>query len=167
MEKTYRVLLVDDEVNVLNALARSLRKEPYEVMIAGSAMEGLNKLYTTRVDLIISDYKMPVHDGVEFLKRVAADYPDTIRIILTGHADMEAAIAAINEGGVYRFLTKPWDDQDLRITIRLALEHLKLQRENRALSAEVHKQKQILKDLETEHPGIGSVEKDEKGTILI
>jgi len=167
MDRPYRILLVDDEVNVLNALARSLRKEPYEVMIAGSAMEGLNKLYTTPIDLVISDYKMPVHDGVEFLKRVAADYPDTIRIILTGHADMEAAIEAINSAGVYRFLTKPWDDQDLRITIRLALEHLKLQRENRALSAEVNKQQQILKDLELEHPGIGSVEKDEKGTILI
>ena len=167
MEKPYRILLVDDEVNVLNALARSLRKEPYEVLIAGSAMEGLNKLYTGQIDLIISDYKMPVHDGVEFLKRVAADYPDTIRIILTGHADMEAAIEAINSAGVYRFLTKPWDDQDLRITIRLALEHLKLQRENRALSVEVQKHQQILKDLETEHPGISQIKKDETGAILI
>jgi DNA-binding NtrC family response regulator len=136
-------------------------------MIANSAMEGLNKFYTSQIDLVISDYKMPIHNGVEFLKRVAADYPDTIRIILTGHADMEAAIEAINSAGVYRFLTKPWDDQDLRITIRLALEHLKLQRENRALTAEVQKQQQILKDLELEHPGIGKVEKDEKGTILI
>ena len=64
MEKAYKVLLVDDEMNVLNALARSLRKEPYEVIIAASAMEGLNKLYATRIDLIISDYKMPVTQPV-------------------------------------------------------------------------------------------------------
>ncbi|MDD5224139.1 MAG: response regulator [bacterium] len=177
MEKAYKILIVDDEVNALSALAQLLRKEPYEIMIAGSALGGLNKLYASPVDLVISDFKMPVHDGVEFLKRVAMDYPDTIRIILTGHADLEAAIAAINEGGVYRFLTKPWNDQDLLITIRLALEHLQLQRENRSLAAEVREQHQILKDLEKEYPGIRKaekeypeickVEKDEKGTIII
>ena len=166
-EKWYRILIVDDEMNVLRALSRSLRKEPYEVITATSANIALDYFSEKPFDLVISDYMMPKYNGIEFLSRIHEDYPDTIRIILTGYADMDAAIKAINEGGVYRFLTKPWNDEDLKITIRLALEHLALLRENRRLANELKQKNQVLQALEGEHPGISQVKRDEQGRVIL
>lgn len=166
-EKRYRILIVDDEMNVLRALSRSLRKEPYEVITATSANIALDYFSEKPFDLVISDYMMPKYNGIEFLSRIHEDYPDTIRIILTGYADMDAAIKAINEGGVYRFLTKPWNDEDLKITIRLALEHLALLRENRRLANELKQKNQVLQALEGEHPGISQVKRDEQGRVIL
>ena len=163
----YRILLVDDEDNVLRALSRSLRKEPYDVVTASSAKIALDYFIEEPFDLVISDYKMPRFNGIELLTRIHDDYPDTVRIILTGYADIEAAIAAINDGGVYRFLTKPWNDEDLKITIRLALEHLRLQRENRRMARELERKDSILRALESEYPGISEVRRDENGAVII
>ncbi len=167
MNLTRRVLVVDDEVNICNALRRSLRKEGYEILVANEPAQGLEILKTEKVDLVLSDHLMPNMTGLEFLTIVRDRHPDTVRILLTGHADMETAIKAINDGQVYRFLTKPWDDVELKVTLYLAFEHLELQREHRRLIATVRRQDNLLKVLEKQYPGIASIQRDENGAILI
>jgi DNA-binding NtrC family response regulator len=166
-EPPRRILIVDDEENVCNALRRSLRKEGYELHFANQPSEGLELLKKTPVDLVLSDHLMPNMTGLEFLKLVHDRYPDSIRMMLTGHADMQTAIAAINQGEIYRFLTKPWDDTELKVTLYLAFEQLNLQRENRKLLAMVRRQQDLIMDLEREYPGIGTLVRDSEGAILI
>lgn len=129
----YRLLLVDDEPNVLKALQRVFRQENYFVATAANASEALEMMQREPFQIVISDYQMPGMDGAEFLKKVKALYPDTLRIMLTGHADTGAVMGAINAGAVYKFILKPWDDDDLRVTVALALEQYDLIRKNRAL----------------------------------
>lgn len=162
-----RILIVDDEENVLKALRRSLRRENYELFFASQPAEALEVLKTTPVDLVLSDHLMPEMTGLELLKIVHDRYPDTMRIMLTGHADMQTAIEAINHGEIYRFLTKPWDDTDIKVTLYLAFEQLELQRENRRLLATVRRQHDLIASLEEEYPGIGHLVRDPQGAILI
>lgn len=144
--KGYSILLVDDEQNILSSLKRLFRKEPYKVTLANSAEEGIKKLKEKeKFQLIISDYRMPGKTGVEFLKEAKDICPNSIRIILSGYADIGAILSAINEGEVYKFLTKPWDDDDLKITIRRALEQFELANENKYLAKEL---KELNRDLE-------------------
>jgi len=161
------VLFVDDEPHVINALKRALHKEPYEILTANSAREALDILAHTSVDLVVSDEMMPGMSGSDFLSIVCRNYPDTIRIVLTGHATLDATIRAINEGRIYRFFTKPWNDVDLAVTIREAL-HLKdLIEENKKLLKKVRRQKAVIRDLEKQYPGITDVKRDSGGTILL
>jgi type II secretory ATPase GspE/PulE/Tfp pilus assembly ATPase PilB-like protein/DNA-binding NarL/FixJ family response regulator len=140
----YRLLLVDDEPGVLKALTRVFRQEAYEVVTAANATEGLARLREHTVHLVISDYLMPGINGAEFLRQVKALSPDTLRIMLTGHADTGAVMGAINEGAVYKFILKPWNDDDLRVTVALALEQFDLVQRNRALAHEnTRKSKEI------------------------
>jgi two-component system, probable response regulator PhcQ len=162
-----RILIVDDEENVCHALRRSLRKEGYELFFGKEPREGLELLQKQTVDMVISDHLMPNMTGLEFLKLVRDRYPDMMRLMLTGHADMQTAIDAINQGAIYRFLTKPWDDTDLKVTLFLAFEQLELERENRRLLAMVRRQYDLLKSLETDHPGIGHVVRDAEGYVLL
>jgi type II secretory ATPase GspE/PulE/Tfp pilus assembly ATPase PilB-like protein/CheY-like chemotaxis protein len=134
--KRYRLLIVDDEPGILKSLTRTFRAEAYEVITAGNGNEALAVLREAPVHVIISDYMMPGINGAELLKQVKTLYPDTIRIMLTGHADTGAVMGAINEGAVYKFILKPWNDDDLRITVSLALEQFDLVQKNRALSLE-------------------------------
>lgn len=129
------ILIVDDEQAVLDGLARSLRRPEYAVLTATSPDAAGELLRTHTVDLVISDHLMPGTTGIEFLKLVRDRYPDTVRIMLTGHADMETAVKAINEGEIYRFLSKPCSAVELQVTVHLALEQLELARENRRLLA--------------------------------
>ncbi|NMF86923.1 ATPase, T2SS/T4P/T4SS family [Aromatoleum petrolei] len=132
----YRILFVDDEPAILKALTRIFRSQSYEVLTAGNSTEALARLKEAPVQVIISDYMMPGMNGAELLKHVKKLYPDTIRIMLTGHADTGAVMGAINEGAVYKFILKPWNDDDLRVTVSLALEQFDLVQKNRALTAE-------------------------------
>ncbi len=108
-----KVMLVDDEPHVTAALQRGLRREPYDIVTAHSADEALEVMDRERVDVVVSDERMPNMSGSEFLSIVRRDYPDTVRIILTGQASLDAAMRAINEGQVYSFLSKPCDDGEL------------------------------------------------------
>ena len=135
----YRLLLVDDEVAIVNALRRVFRQENYEVLTANSGQEGLARLAEGPVQLVISDFMMPGINGAQFLREVKQRSPDTIRIMLTGHANTDAVMGAINEGAVYKFILKPWNDDDLRITVALALEQFDLITRNRALKTENEK----------------------------
>ena len=162
-----KVLFVDDEPRVTESLKRALRKEPYEILSANSANEGLKVLAREPVDVVISDEKMPGMPGSEFLALVRKQYPETIRIILTGGASMEAAIRAINEGEIYRFLTKPCNEVDLAITIRQALQLKDLMVISRRLLEKNKGQSVLLQDLEKKYPGITKVKRDSTGAIIM
>ena len=111
---TRTLLLVDDEVNVQRALIRVLRSEGYRILTASSATEGLDVLRENVVQVIVSDQRMPGMSGTEFLSKVKATHPNTIRLLLSGFSDAAAITEAINRGAIYKFLTKPWDDTDFR-----------------------------------------------------
>jgi DNA-binding NtrC family response regulator len=116
------VLFVDDEVAILEILRRSLLNESYVVITADSAAKALDILANTRVDVVVSDEQMPSMLGSKFLGRVRDAYPNIVRIILTGGAGLPAAVRAINEGPLYRFLSKPLSPDELVRTIRQALQ---------------------------------------------
>ncbi|MGB4063924.1 MAG: ATPase, T2SS/T4P/T4SS family [Azonexus sp.] len=132
----YRLLFVDDEPGIVKALSRVFHQENYEVITAWSASEGLEKFASGTIHLVISDFMMPGMNGAQFLQEVKKRSPDTIRIMLTGHANTDAVMGAINEGAVYKFILKPWNDDDLRVTVALALEQFDLISRNRSLRAE-------------------------------
>jgi diguanylate cyclase (GGDEF)-like protein/PAS domain S-box-containing protein len=127
------LLLVDDEENILSALRRLLRKDGYEILAARSAQEALMLLARHDVDVIVSDQRMPVMSGVEFLRRAKELFPDTIRMVLSGFTELQSITDAINEGAIYKFLTKPWDDEQLREHVAEAFRNKELADENRRL----------------------------------
>lgn len=121
-QRSSLILLVDDEQNILSSLGRLLEEENYSVITASSGQNGLEVLEQQAVDLIISDMRMPNMDGATFLKTAAQKWPDTVRILLTGFSDMQSTIQAVNEGKIYHYFTKPWNDDELLRGIRDALE---------------------------------------------
>ena len=141
----HTVLLVDDEPIVLVVLKRVLRDEPYEILTAGNAEEAAHVLGGAPVDLIVCDEEMPGMLGSEFLASVARDYPDTVRIMLTGHPTLPAALRAINAGRIYQFFTKPCNEIDLAIAMRHALVQKDLMVKSREL-LEVTKRQFVLID---------------------
>ncbi|QRR05107.1 response regulator [Burkholderia sp. MS455] len=144
------ILLVDDEPNVLSALKRVFRPAGYDILTADSGEAALEILASTEVDLIVSDMRMPRMSGAEFLARARALFPDTMRILLTGYADIASVVQAVNEGGVYRYLNKPWDDHDLLMTIEQALEQRRLRHEAARLTALTEAQNEALRRFNTE-----------------
>jgi diguanylate cyclase (GGDEF)-like protein/PAS domain S-box-containing protein len=131
------LLLVDDEDNILASLKRLLRRDGYQIVTARSAEEGLLKLAEHDVDVIVSDQRMPGMSGIEFLRRAKDLYPETLRIALSGYTELQSIIDAVNEGAIYRFLTKPWEDERLRAHIAEAFRHKALSDENRRLALQV------------------------------
>ena len=142
-----KILCVDDERNVLRALERIFLDDDYEIVLAGSGDEGLKVMEESGpFQVVISDYRMPVMNGVEFLKAVYDRWPETVRIVLSGYADASAIVAAINEGHIYRFIPKPWNDDELRITIQNCLERYFLQKKNRELLTQLGAANQALEE---------------------
>ncbi len=163
----YQVLVVDDEPNVSAALAKALRKQPYKVLGAESPLAALRVLEEQDIQVVISDEMMPGMTGTEFLAEVRKRHPQTVRIMLTGHASAEAAIKAINEGEVYRFFTKPANSAELAATIRQALTQYELARKSRRLLNEFRRQTAVLDQLERRHPGISNVDRDDSGAYVV
>ncbi len=143
----WTVLCVDDEPSILSALKRVLRAEDCKLLQAGSGAEALALLEQQPVDVVVSDMRMPGMDGAELLARVRERWPATSRILLTGYADMKATIAAINEGQIYRYIHKPWEENELRLTVRQAAERRMLERERDALQALTQAQNEELRSL--------------------
>lgn len=130
---TPTVLLVDDESSILSSLRRLFRPDGYRVLTAGSGAEGLAVLERETVDLIISDMRMPEMDGAQFLEQARARWPNSLRILLTGYADISSTINAINRGEILRYIAKPWDDNEIRLVVRDAFERKRLREENARL----------------------------------
>jgi len=146
-DKAARILCVDDEPNILSSLRRLLRAPGYQVLQAESGAAGLALLQAEPVDLVISDMRMPEMDGARFLEHVRAKWPDTIRLLLTGYSDVQSILAAINRGEIYRYVTKPWNDDDLLLIIRHALERRQLEQEKLRLEALTVQQNENLREL--------------------
>jgi len=137
--------LVDDEESILNSLRRLLRSQPYEILLADSGAKALEILKERPVDLVMTDARMPNMDGATLLAQIRKLYPSTLRILLTGYADVDMMTKAINEGGLYRYLSKPWNDDELVQALRQALAHQHSESERQRLEALNREQNQQLK----------------------
>jgi len=122
------VLLVDDEESILNSLRRVLRSQPYDVVLATSGAQALEIMATRPIDLVMSDARMPGMDGATLLAEVHRLYPGTRRILLTGYADLSTIVKAINDGQIHRYISKPWNDEELQLILQQTLEHQRLER---------------------------------------
>jgi len=178
----YRILLVDDEINILSALKRSLQRiefdeldgERPEIETFVSARQALDRVERAPVDLIVSDFRMPEMSGVEFLTEAVRLQPDVARLVLSGHADLDSVVDAINKVQIFRFIAKPWHDFELKTAIVQALATRALVMENRRLADLVRKQygrisrqDAELRRLEAESPGITQLKRDADGSILL
>jgi two-component system, probable response regulator PhcQ len=153
------ILCVDDEPEVLESLRRTLRREPYRLLTATSAAEAFDIVAIERVDVIVSDIDMPGTNGLELVARIRRDQPAIVRVLLTGDASLEAALDAINQGEVHRFLTKPWDKDQLRRTLHEAVARLGELRRAAAAAAAASIRDQLLESLERSHPGITRIQR--------
>ncbi len=142
-----KILLVDDEENVLRSLKRLFFDEDYEIITAASGEEGLKLLEQEQPQIVISDYRMPSMSGVDFLREVYNRRPETVRIVLSGYADTASIISAINEGQIYKFIPKPWDDEDLKITVANTVERYFLYKKNAELALELQRKNEALTHL--------------------
>lgn len=140
-----KVLLVDDEESILNSLRRLLRGQPYDVLLATSGSQALEIMAQQPIDLVMSDARMPNMDGATLLAHVHQHYPHTTRIMLTGYADPSAIIKAINEGQIHRYISKPWHDEELLLTLRQSLAYQHSERERLRLVQETSDQNEKLK----------------------
>ncbi len=178
----YRIMLVDDEPNILSALRRTLGTsvtdglDVFEIQVElfDQPEAALKRAHDVKFDLVMSDYRMPSMDGVAFLKSFRALQPNAVRLILSGYADLNAIIGAINEAQIYRFINKPWQDYEVSATLAQALAHQRLQLENQRLADLVRvqegtlsRQEQELRRIEEETPGITQVNWGPDGSILL
>ena len=145
IEKEVSVLFVDDETSILHSLRRRFRKTGWHISTAENGMDGLEIMKQRRIDVVVSDMKMPEMSGAEFLTEVADTYPKTVRILMTGYADIESAAEAINKGRIFGYISKPWNDEDLQKTIERGLEITFLERERDELLVLSQKQNEKLK----------------------
>jgi DNA-binding NtrC family response regulator len=161
MEK-HCVLIVDDEPNIRSSLTRLLQREGYDTILAENADDAFNILNKKQVSIVLSDFTMPGRSGVEFLKEVRDKFPQPVRIILTGKADMKEVVAAVNSGVISYFLTKPWNNEILKDTLHHCVEGLEQQ--SRAASSQ---EGPINEDLEKTYPGITHLKVTDEGAIII
>lgn len=150
MDEEIKILCVDDEQNVLNTLKRLFIDDNYTILTATSGQEGLNILEQEQVQVIISDYRMPGMNGVEFLRGVYERWPHTVRIVLSGYADTASIVSAINEGRIYKFVAKPWNDDELKVAVSNAIERYFLYKKNIELTTELKTRNEELTKLNDE-----------------
>lgn len=141
------VLLVDDEESITNSLRRLLRSQPYDILVADSGAKALELLEQRPIDVVVSDARMPNMDGATLLAHIHRRYPSTLRILLTGYADMTMIAKAINEGQIHRYVSKPWNDEDMLATLRQALAHHHSEHERKRLEALAREQNEQLRHL--------------------
>jgi len=144
--KPNTILIVDDEENILKSLERLLEDEGYKMFFANSGDKGLEIIKREDIQMVISDHRMPGMNGLKFLSEIKKILPDTIRIMLTGYADVDIAVKAINEGEVYRFVTKPWNNNELLSTVKQGIEYYNLQKELERLNKLIQSQNTELKE---------------------
>jgi response regulator RpfG family c-di-GMP phosphodiesterase len=142
-----KVLLVDDEESILNSLRRLLRSQPYDVLLANSGAQALEIMEQHPIDLVMTDARMPAMDGATLLAEIHRRHPSTTRILLTGYADLTMIIKAINEGQIHRYISKPWNDEEMLLTLRQSLAHQHSECERQRLEQLIHVQNDQLKAL--------------------
>ena len=147
MPPAHAVLFVDDEVNILKALQRLLRNEDMDVLCASRGQEALEILERSTAQVVVTDQRMPEMTGVDLLSQVRQRHPDVVRMMLTGYTEMELAVDAINRGEIYRLITKPWNDDELRATVRQAFDHADLKFEIKRLNQVTREQNFKLQDM--------------------
>lgn len=140
----YTVLFVDDEINIQRSIKRLLRKEDYEVITVSNGFEALEIIRSQKIHLVISDFRMPEMTGTQLLQKIKELDSSTIRVILSGYANAGVVVEAINKGEIYRFLTKPWDDEQLKIAVRQCLEQYQIIQENKSLLKKIEQQNEDL-----------------------
>jgi putative nucleotidyltransferase with HDIG domain len=145
--RKHAVLFVDDELNILKAVKRLLRNEPWEVLCASRPQEALELLDTSAVQVVVSDQRMPEMSGVDLLAVVRERHPDLVRMMLTGYTEMNVAVEAINRGEIFRLITKPWNDEELKATLRQAFDHFDLKEEIKRLNQVTREQNFKLQDM--------------------
>jgi putative nucleotidyltransferase with HDIG domain len=145
--REHTVLFVDDEVNILRAVQRLLRHEPCRVLTASRGSEALSLLASEAAQVVVSDQRMPEMNGVELLSVIRERHPDAVRMMLTGYTEMNVAVEAINHGEIYRLITKPWNDEELKATLRQAFDHYDLKSEIRRLNQVTREQNLKLQDM--------------------
>lgn len=150
--KKYKILLVDDEPFILNSLTRLLRSDRVSILTACSAAKALEVVKSDDIQLVITDNLMPGMSGVELVSRIKECSPDTIRCILSGQSDIDAVLRAVNEGEVFRFILKPWNDMDLKATASMALAHYKLAEDNRRMAKVLDEQTLLIDHFRETHP---------------
>jgi putative nucleotidyltransferase with HDIG domain len=147
VEPQHTVLFVDDEVNILKAVQRLLRHEPWRVLTASRPREALEILAAEPAQVVVTDQRMPEMSGVDLLSLVRERHPEIVRMMLTGYTEINVAVDAINRGAIYRLITKPWNDEELKATIRQALEQHELKREIKRLNQVTREQNFKLQDM--------------------
>lgn len=167
MKGPFTVIIVDDEAPIRKALKRVLKYEPYNVIDFGDPLEALDYIKDNPAHLVISDHTMPGMLGIDLMRKIRLLRPNTVRVMLTGNANLDMAMQAINDGAIYRFLTKPWDNNDLLLAVRLGLGHYETESENRRLLALVKKHQAVLDELERKQPGVTGLIKNAEGAIVL
>jgi len=160
------VLIVDDEENVVDSLRRTLRHEHVRVITTTSPVEALAHLDQGEIDILISDIDMPEMTGLELVAEARRRHPNVVRILLTGDSSLESALTAINDGAVYKYLTKPWRSQELRETLRAATVQLGALRQQAASAAAGERDRTLRTELEARYPGITSVRRVDGAYLL-
>ncbi len=143
----HTVLFVDDEVNILRAIQRLMRNESCEVLTASRGAEALEFLESRPIQVVVTDQRMPEMSGVDLLSAIRDRQPDIVRMMLTGYTEMNVAVDAINRGEIYRLITKPWNDEELKATLRQAFDHYDLKGEIRRLNQVTREQNFKLQDM--------------------
>jgi len=148
------LLIVDDEENILKSLRRIFRSEPFEVSFAGSAEEALEIIEQNNIHVLLTDNKMPKITGLQLVKEVKGRYPDCIRMVFSGESDMDSVVRAVNEGEVYRFIVKPWNDAVLKTSVNLAMAHWMLNHDLKTLRQESRQSRTLLNYIANHYPEI-------------
>lgn len=167
MKNEHTVLLVDDEPHIISALRRVLQELPVTILSASGGAEALQLLKKQKVHVIISDERMPHMAGSDFLAVAKEHYPTTLRMMLTGHATIEAAMRAVNSGEIYRFFLKPWNDLEVVLAVKSACDLYEVEEENRILLRMIRVHESHLKNLEQRFPEIPRHERDADGNIVL
>lgn len=149
-----KILLVDDEPSVLNSLERVFADEDYVIFTANDAVKALEIIDQEKIKVIISDERMPGMKGSQLLSLIALQHPEVVRITLTGHASIDAAMKAVNQGEIFRFMLKPWDNFELLMAVRMGIEKYDIEMKNRKLLAQLRTQELQLERAERISPGI-------------
>jgi DNA-binding NtrC family response regulator len=162
------VLFVDDEVGVLKAIQRMLADEPYAVRVCDKPERALELILEDAPTVVVADYYMPKMTGPVFLSKVRQIDESIVRLVLTGRPDVGAVLDAVHAGSIYRFLLKPWDEDELRMSLRQAIDHNLLLLERKRLIAEVDRHRETLESLEAHHPGISKLpDRDHSGAFVL